>query len=171
MPSLQPSPWAGFGLSDAELAAFDLDGVVREHRRRVWQRRLIADVEDHIGTLPTWPYAEQRLVLARSGDRRDVFRFVLFSLGNRAPPRPVVALLLGLGLLRTLKCRRDCWDAVRGFRDGTHGPDAFYWDLEANARARVHGPESWCGGGVPRGMRDPTFWADAERMLTGRSCS
>ena len=105
--------------------------------------------------------SKSRLLVGRG----SVFRFVLFLLGNRAPPRPAAALLIGLGLLPTSKKRRDAWDAMRGFRDGTLRIDAFYWSLEAGSRQDINAPGSWCAHGVPDDMRDPTFWADAQRML------
>ena len=150
---------AGFATSsdfafEAALAAFDVDAVVGKHRKDMRRRQLVADVEDHLGALHTWPQREQRLVLGACAARRgDVFRFVLFTLGNRAPPRPVIAMLNGLGLLPTMKSRRDCWDAVRCFRDGKLCKDAFYWDMDAKAFVRINGPSSWCAGGVPLGMR------------------
>ena len=68
------------GVFDTDLAAFDLEGAVREHRRAKWHRRLIADVEDHLGELHCWPYKEQRFVLdAQPVGRKDIFRFVLFA--------------------------------------------------------------------------------------------
>ena len=152
-------------VSDAALAAFDLDGAVREHRNGQRRRELVAQVEDHIGALHDWPRKEQRLVLTRAGGRGDIFRFILFLLGNRVPPRPVATLLLGLGLLPTSKKRRDAWDAMRAFRDGTLRPDAFYWNMECNSRSLVHDLQSWCAHGVPVSMRDSLFWADAQRML------
>ena len=153
------------GVFDTDLAAFDLEGAVREHRRAKWHRRLIADVEDHLGELHCWPYKEQRLVLdAQPVGRKDIFRFVLFALGNRVPPRPIVVLLCGLGLLSSAKKRRDAWDVLRGFRDGTLDSDSFYWDVD-EGRVLVHGLGSWCAGGVPLSMRDPIFWKDAQRML------
>ena len=94
-----------------------------------------------------------------------MFRFTLFLLGNHAPPRPVAALLVRLGLLPSAKKRRDAWDVLRAFRDGTLRNDAFYWCLETNRRQLVHGFDSWCAYGVPAGMREPLFWMDAERML------
>ena len=106
-------------VSDAALAAVDVDQLVREHRLAQQWRRLIADVEDHIGMLHEWPHKEQRLVLNRRAvGRSDIFRFVLFMAGNRVPPRPIAALLCGLGMLPTPKKRRDAWDALRDFRDG-----------------------------------------------------
>ena len=73
--------------SDAALSAFDLDGAIRHHRRMLRRRRLLSDVEDHLGELHEWPRKEQLLVLAcHPITRRDAFRFVIFLLGNRAPP-------------------------------------------------------------------------------------
>ncbi len=46
--------------------------------------------------------------------------------------------------------------------------DAFYWSLETKQREMVHGAQSWCKGGVPPSMRDPTFWLDAQKMLLGK---
>ena len=40
--------------SDAELAAFDIAKAVRAHRRVQQRRKLISDVEDHIGDLHNW---------------------------------------------------------------------------------------------------------------------
>ena len=153
-------------IGDSALAMVDVDAIVRDYRRQARRRQLIADVEDHVGDLHEWPHKEQQLALAtRPVGRGSVFRFVLFLLGNRAPPRPVAALLIGLGLLPTSKKRRDAWDAMRGFRDGTLRIDAFYWSLEAGSGQNINAPGSWCAHGVPADMRDPTFWADAQRML------
>ena len=120
-------------IADDVLAAVDIDVAVRRHRRETRQRRLIADVEDHIGDLHVWPYKEQRLVLSR----RPIGRGAMFLLGNHAPPRPVAALLVGLGLLPSAKKRRDAWDVLRAFRDGTLRNDAFYWCLQTNTCRRV----------------------------------
>jgi hypothetical protein len=79
-------------------------------RQARW-RQLIADIEDHIGDLHVWPHKEQRLVVSRRPICRSaMFRITLFLLGNRVPPRPVVALLVGLGLLPSAKKRLDTWD-------------------------------------------------------------
>ena len=100
-----------------------------------------------------------------------MFRFTLFLLGNRAPPRPVAGwqpYSSGTQAWTAAKCakkRRDAWDVLRAFRDGTLRNDAFYWCLETNRRQLVHGFDSWCAYGVPAGMREPLFWMDAERML------
>ena len=156
-------------IADDVLATLDIDAAVRRHRRETRQRRLIADVEDHIGDLHAWPYKEQRLVLSRRPiGRGATFRFTLFLLGNHAPPRTVAALLVGLGLLPSAKKRRDAWDVLRAIRDGTLRHDAFYWCLETNRRQLVHGFDSWCACGVPAGMHEPLFWMDAERMLRVR---
>lgn len=153
--------------SDAELAAFDIAEAVRVHRRAKQRRKLIADVEDHIGDLHGWPFKEQLFVLNEDAPSRgSVFRFILFALGNRAPPIPLASMLIGLGKLPTLKKRRDAWDAMRNFRDGTLRSDAFYWDMEAGHRVDIHGPTSWCAHGVLPSMRDPWFWAEAEHKLT-----
>ena len=157
-------------ISDTVLATVDIEAAVRRHRRQARQHQLIADIEDHIGDLHVWPYKEQRLVLSRRPiSRGAMFRFTLFLLGNRAPPRPVSALLVGLGLLPSAKKRRDAWDVLRAFRDGTLRQDAFYWCLETNSRQQVHGFDSWCAHGVPAGMCEPLFWMDAQRMLAARS--
>ena len=153
-------------LSDATLAAYDLDAAVRHHRRLARRLQLITDVEDHIGALHEWPHKEQLLALAgRPISRSAMFRLTLFLLGNRVPPRLIVAFLLGLGLLPTAKKRHDAWDVLRAFRDGTLRDDAFYWSVETNRREQVHGFRSWCAHGVPVGMRDSLFWHDAQRML------
>ena len=113
------------GITDAALAAMDLEQVVREHRMKQWRRQLIADVEDHIGDQHEWPHKEQRVVLhGRAVGRGEIFRFALFLLANHAPPRPVAALLCGLGLLPTAKKRRDAWDVLRSFRDGIDAQQA-----------------------------------------------
>ena len=159
---------------DAALAAFDIDAAVSEHRHKAEaqrqldeRRRLLSDVEDHIGDVHHWPHKEQHIALTCNSHvrRGDVFRLTLFLLGNRAPPRPVAVLLLGLGILNDAKRKRDAWDAFRAFRDGTLKADAFYWNMEENTRTMIHGSQSWCAGGVPTGMRDPVFWDDAQRML------
>ena len=113
-----------------------------------------------------WPRKEQQLVLSgRPTGRNDMYRFILFVLGNGGPARPLAAMLVGLGLLPNAKKRCDAWDVLRSFRDGTLRPDAFYWRLETNARQQVHAVDSWCAHGVPASMRDPLFWIDAQRML------
>jgi len=153
-------------LSDNVLAKVNIDAVVRRHRRNVQRRKLLADVEDHIGELHVWPRKEQQLVLSgRPTGRNDTYRFILFVLGNGGPARPLAAMLVGLGLLPNAKKRCDAWDVLRSFRDGTLRPDAFYWRLETNARQQVHAVDSWCAHGVPASMRDPLFWIDAQRML------
>ena len=155
-----------FLISDAALAAHDVDSAVRCHRRKLRRRRLLSDVEDHLGDLHEWPRREQRLVLAcQPVKRSDAFRFVIFLLGNRVPPRPAAAMLIGCGLVPSAKARRDVWDAFCNFRDGNLRADAFYWSLDTNQREQVHGSGSWCAGGVPAGMRDPLFWLDAQQML------
>ena len=156
-------------ISDDVLATIDIDAAVRCHRQQARRCQLIADIEDHIGDLHVWPHKEQRLVVSRRPICRSaMFRITLFLLGNRVPPRPVVALLVGLGLLPSAKKRRDTWDVLRAFRDGTLRQDAFYWCLETNSRQQVHNFDSWCAHGVPAGMRDPLFWMDAQRMLVTR---
>ena len=97
--------------SDAELAAFDIAKAVRAHRRVQQRRKLISDVEDHIGDLHNWPFKEQLFVLnVDAPSRGSIFRFILFALGNRVPPLPLATMLIGLGKLRTSKKRRDAWD-------------------------------------------------------------
>jgi hypothetical protein len=146
------------------------DAVLLAHlhcvEAQVEQRKLLAAVEDHVGALHEWPHREQQLVRARSPPgRSQIFRFSLFLLGNGGPPRPVAQLLIGAGLLPSNKARRDAWDAFRAFRDGTLRADAFYWHLGTNARTPVHGPLSWCAGGVPYDMRQAVYWEDAQRLL------
>ena len=154
--------------SDAALSAFDLDGAIRHHRRMLRRRRLLSDVEDHLGELHERPRTEQLIVLAcHQITRRNAFRFVIFLLGNRVPPRPIAALVIGCGLLPQAKRRRDVWDAMRSFRDGRLCAQAFYWSLETKQRERVNGPDSWCKDGIPTSMRDPLFWRDAQSMLCG----
>lgn len=129
-------------------------------------RRLLADVEEHVGPLYDWPRREQALVLSGSSPGRlMVFRFTLFLLGNGCPPRPLARLLVGAGLVSTLKARRDAWDVFRDFRAGSLRADAFYWSMHDGARVEVNGPTSWCRGGVPVHMRDPVYWYDAQQML------
>ena len=91
-----------------------------------------------------------------------MFRFVLFLLGNGAPPRAVARLLVGGGLVRKPKEKRDAWDVFVAFRDGKLRPDAFYWCMRSRQRAEVNHPRSWCRGGVPArpGQREGTEdWA------------
>ena len=69
------------------------------------QRRVLADVEDHIGALYDWPHLEQQLVLdaftgERETSRRERFRHMLFLLGNLTPPRPAAALMDASGMGR-----------------------------------------------------------------------
>ncbi len=129
-------------------------------------RRLLADVEAHVGDLYEWPRREQALILAGvPPGRLNIFRFVLFLLGNGCPPRPLARLLVGAGLVPTDKARRDAWDVLRDFRTGTLRRDAFYWCMRARARVEVHGLTSWCRDGVPRGMKDVVYWYDAQRLL------
>jgi hypothetical protein len=151
------------------LAAIDMDSAIRSHRRQLHRRRLIHEVEDHLGYLHEWPRKDQRIILAcHPISRSEAFRIVIFLLGNRVPPRPAVALLVGCGLLPTAKSRRDVWDALRNFRDGKLDILSFYWSLETKQREYVHGAHSWCRHGVPTSMRDPLFWLDAQEMLLGR---
>ena len=99
------------------------------------RRKLISDVEDHIGDLHNWPFKEQLFVLnVDAPSRGSVFRFHLLALGNRVPPLLFATMLIGLGKLRTSKKRRDAWDAMRAFRDGGLRLHAFYWDMEAGQR-------------------------------------
>ena len=140
--------------------------VLRSMLRSYPHRRLLAAVEEHVGELHEWPAKEQRLVLAAADPGRlNIFRFVLFLLGNGAPPRAVARLLVGGGLVRKPKEKRDAWDVFVAFRDGKLRPDAFYWCMRSRQRAEVNHPRSWCRGGVPVGMRDPKYWSESRVLL------
>ena len=141
-------------VGDAAIAAIDEAAVKKTHALR----KLIGALEEHIGALHEWPHAEQQLVLAASPPgRNQLYRFVLFALGNQAPPSPLAKLLHGAGLLRDAKAGRDAWDAFKSFRDGTLRPDAFFWCMETQGRKLLLNH--------PRPPRDPMFWEDAEALL------
>ena len=124
-------------------------------------RRLLTDVEAHVGDLHEWPYKEQRLVLAGvPPGRLNIFRFTLFLLGNGCPPRPLARLLVGAGLLRTQKARRDAWDVMHSFRHATFKAGTWYWSMMLKAKVEINQPLPWC-------LRDPVFWHDAQLLLRG----
>ena len=72
------------------------------------QRRVLADVEDHIGALYDWPHlwsssscsTPSPASARRQTSRRERFRHMLFLLGNLAPPRPAAALMDASGMGR-----------------------------------------------------------------------
>ena len=75
-------------------------GVTRACPVRPSQIASIQAVEDHIGSLLLWPYAEQQLLSDAQPLRRGpCYRLILFLLGNGAPPVAVARLLLDLRLL------------------------------------------------------------------------
>ena len=76
-------------------------------------------------------YSRVLVVAATSSDSSSS------CLGTVCHHDQLATLLLGLGLLPTSKKRRDAWDAMRAFRDGTLRPDAFYWNMECNSRSLV----------------------------------
>ena len=124
-------------------------------------RVLLTDVEAHVGALYEWPYKEQRLVLAGvPPGRLHIFRFTLFLLGNGCPPRPLARLLVGAGLLPTLKARRDAWDVLRGFRSGCLKPGTWYWSMAWRAKVVLITDRP-----LPSSLRDPIFWHDAKVLL------
>ena len=55
------------GLRDDALLQFDLEGAVSSHHKKKRRNKLIASMEDHIGSLHDRPHKEQVLVLS-SGD-------------------------------------------------------------------------------------------------------
>ena len=140
--------------ADAAIAAIDEAAAMKQFKTRA----LIKDLEEHLGPLHDWPHAEQRLLLGASPPGRSaLYRFVLFALGNRAPPSPLARLLDGGQLLKDAKARRDAWDAFAAFRDRKLRPDAFFWCIATQQRTLVHA--------CPPPPRDAVFWADAQALL------
>ena len=91
--------------------------------------RALADVEDMLGLLVTWPTWARELILKKGLSNEERNTLTWFALGNRLPPLTLARYLHLNGSLNDERAYKDIVRKFRLFLTGTNDKNFLYWDL------------------------------------------
>ena len=117
--------------------------------------RALADVEDMLGLLVTWPTWARELILKKGLSNEERNTLTWFTLGNRLPPLTLARYLHLNGSLNDERAYKDIVRTFRLFLTGTNDKNFLYWDL-GDKQLKPVGSAT---------IRDAIFWEPAIVLL------